>query len=196
MKLTAMLMMAAAVAGAATPTTGSETGTVTVCLDAGDGSTAAAVARTLASRMFRDIGVTLQWHAGTKHCPAGGIAVALDDHTPDSLKPGAFAYALPYEGTHIRIFWDRIESASRPMSAQFTSVLLAHVLVHEITHILEGVSRHSATGVMKATWEAEDFNVMRWKGLSMAPEDVALIHSGMKIRAAAAAPSASTVALQ
>jgi hypothetical protein len=32
----------------------------------------------------------------------------------------------------------------------FSNALLAHVMAHEITHVLEGIDRHSSEGVMKA----------------------------------------------
>ena len=39
-------------------------------------------------------------------------------------------------------------------------MLLAHVLVHEITHVLEGVDRHTGQGVMKARWTEDDLALM------------------------------------
>jgi hypothetical protein len=60
--------------------------------------------------------------------------------------------------------------------------LLAHVLVHEITHILQGVTRHSAEGVMKAQWTQEDLSSMLRKSLEFTSLDVDLIHDGMAVR--------------
>ena len=54
--------------------------------------------------------------------------------------------------------------------------LLAHVLVHEITHALEGVSRHAETGVMKARWTDKDYSAMAYKPLELTPVDVNMIH--------------------
>jgi hypothetical protein len=62
--------------------------------------------------------------------------------------------------------------------------LLAHVLVHEITHVLEGISRHSATGIMKDRWDDNDYSEMRRKPLRFAQEDVNLIYDGLKARQA------------
>ena len=62
--------------------------------------------------------------------------------------------------------------------------LLAHVLVHEITLILQGVSRHSGEGVMKAQWGQGDFNRMLSKPLEFTSEDVSLIHDGLAVRMA------------
>ena len=62
---------------------------------------------------------------------------------------------------------------------------LAHVLVHEITHILQASDRHSDSGVMKARWIAQDYEAMARKPLRFTSEDLDLIHRG----AAARAPS-------
>jgi hypothetical protein len=35
--------------------------------------------------------------------------------------------------------------------------LLCHVIVHEITHVLENIDRHSAEGIMKAHWSDRDY---------------------------------------
>jgi len=133
----------------------------------------------LASSMFADIGVTLHWRLGNAPLSEpGAIAIELLTNTPDMLLPGALAYALPYEGVHIRIFWDRIGS-DRTRTA-----LLAHVMVHEITHILQGVARHSDEGVMKARWTAEDRANLACKPLRFTPLDIDMIHKGMEARGA------------
>jgi len=46
-----------------------------------------------------------------------------------------------------------MQNAYRPRA---TTMLLAHVLVHEIADILEGVDQDSEEGVMKAHWTADD----------------------------------------
>jgi hypothetical protein len=113
-------------------------------------------------------------------CPSEGIVIDLSDDTPASLKPGALAYAFPYEGTHIRVFYDRIiqHHGIRRMPA-----VLGHVLAHEITHVLQGLSRHSAAGIMKACWEQRDFDFMDRKPLRFTTEDIDLIYRGLAHRA-------------
>ena len=140
------------------------------------------LAKAIASKMLRKIGVTLVW-VDSKSCPPEGIHITLTGQTPATLQPGALAYALPYEGTHIRVFRDRIE-ANQPALVPH---LLAHVLVHEIIHILEGCTRHSDHGVMKAHWGGADFNQMLWSELPISQEDIDLVHAGMEKRAQRAA---------
>ena len=130
-----------------------------------------------ASEMFADIGVSLVWQFGSPSRPeAGSIAIEIVTGTPAKFMPGALAYAFPYEGIHIRVFWDRIRDYATPRE------VLAHVLVHEITHILQGESRHSEEGIMKAHWTPADLSTMAKKPLGFAPEDVKLIFEGLDRR--------------
>ena len=61
--------------------------------------------------------------------------------------------------------------------------LLAYVLVHEIAHILQGVARHSETGIMKARWTAEDYQQMWLARFTFEPRDIWLIQRGLRSRA-------------
>jgi hypothetical protein len=133
-------------------------------------------AQALASRIFSGIGVTIDWRRGLAGCPAQGIQISLIHDTPDSLRPGALAYALPYEGSHIGVFFDRIE---RNAERSQVPVVLGHVLVHEITHILQGFARHSASGIMKARWDLNDYWKMKCGPLRFEPDDIKLIYLGL-----------------
>jgi hypothetical protein len=134
--------------------------------------------KAVASDIFAGIGVKILWHS-LRNCPAETILISLSNDTPASLFPGALAYALPYEGTHVVVFYDRVESKSKPGS---TSCLLGHVIAHEVTHILQGVARHSESGLMKAQWTGADYLQMTWEPLQFTDDDVMLIHNGLKAR--------------
>jgi hypothetical protein len=56
--------------------------------------------------------------------------------------------------------------------------VLAHVLAHEITHVLQGAARHSESGITKARWTLDDLAEMRVLPLRFTVEDVELIHRG------------------
>jgi len=64
------------------------------------------------------------------------------------------------------------------------SCVLGHVIVHEVTHILQGLMRHSESGIRKAQWTGVDYQEMTWKPLQFTDEDVMLIHSGLRVRVA------------
>jgi hypothetical protein len=180
MKITAIAMMAAGgmslYAGAAENAEGR---TVTVCMTPVI-DRAVAYAKDEAQKMFAGIGVNLEWRPTGQSCPADALLVSLDSETPPCFYPSALAYALPFEGTHIHVFYDRVQLAVSPRRVPR---LLAHVLAHEITHILEGVVRHSTSGVMKAPWDQNDYQQMAWKPLSFAAVDIYLIYRGVAARA-------------
>jgi hypothetical protein len=136
--------------------------------------------RPLASAMFASIGVRIAWHE-LDSCPAevGAIQVRLSHDSPsirNSASEAALAFARPYEGT-IVVFVERVRQSHRDGAR----LVMAHVLVHEITHVLEGIDRHSATGIMKARWNDHDYFEMRRKPLLFAQEDVNLIYDGLKV---------------
>jgi Zn-dependent protease with chaperone function len=158
--------------------------TVMVCMDA-DQHVLMGV-RPLASAMFASIGVRIDWRERGLY-PAGkcAIQVQLSYRSAGYGKPKALAYAQPYEGT-IVIFLDRVQQLNHEGGPS----VLAHVLAHEITHVLEGIDRHSETGLMKETWNNQDYAVMRRKPLPFAPEDIRLIYEGLKARRRAGWPQA------
>ena len=57
-------------------------------------------------------------------------------------------------------------------------------MAHEVTDILQGICRHSASGVMKARWDEEDFLQMAWKPLPFTDYDIDLIRRGLDAREA------------
>jgi hypothetical protein len=162
---------------AATCAAGEAQRTVTVCMDTTP-TTEVFRAQAQASGMFAAIGVKLNWRC-PKSVPQEAIVISLAT-TPENRKPGELAYALPYEGTHIVILYDRV----RKMMANQVSAVLAHVLVHEVTHILQGFPRHSEIGLMKARWDASDFAQMTWKPLPFTNDDIDLIRRGLDAREA------------
>jgi hypothetical protein len=131
-----------------------------------------AYAQIVASRIFADAGVTIFWRSGQPDTPAQSILINITEDTPALFHPGALAYADMHDGAHIRVFYDRLGKGGD----RLTTRLLANVLVHEITHLLEGVCRHSQEGIMKAHWTAKDLVQIAWSQLPFDPYDVELIH--------------------
>jgi Tfp pilus assembly protein FimT len=149
-------------------------------------------AEAIASQIFATAGVALEWRAaGSAACrnsdQARTVVLDFEGHTAPSEHPGAMAYALPYQGSHIVVLFDRIaRSAGGPRQV---STILAHVMAHEIAHLLEGVARHSQTGLMKAHWDRQDFMQMGYNPLPFAPEDIEMIQRGLRVSAVGATPA-------
>ena len=169
-----MAMMTAASAGAAAQRMER---TVTVCSGMGN-DFAIPRAQSIAAGMFAGIGVLIDWKS-ERACPPDAIRIGFSQHTDRDFLPEALAYAKPYEGVNIVVFYDRLQQRGQPNRLPG---LLAHVMAHEITHILQGVHRHSESGVMKAGWTTDDFNEMAFKPLPFTPLDVELIHNGLDAR--------------
>jgi len=130
--------------------------------------------------MFARAGVAIEWNPGWRPCPTDAIRIDFTSYTPADYMPGALGFAQPFEGVHIRIFLDRVQQAVTPGRVP---CLLAHVLVHEITHILQGVNTHAAGGIMKPSWDQHDYAQMAWRPLPFTAGDIRLIQQGMKERA-------------
>jgi hypothetical protein len=142
--------------------------------------------------MFREIGVAVRFRNGAVRAndanDACGAPIMLEiDSQAGDQRPSehTLAYATPYSkaGTCIHVLLDRVAIGRNPY---FETVLLAHVLAHEITHVLERVARHSADGVMKAHWDQRDREDMKSHSLPFAAIDVELIHAGIAQRTHAA----------
>ena len=105
----------------------------------------------------------------------------MASNTPEHLLPGALAFARVYEGVHIDVFCDRLDRMAP--GSKMAVPLLAHVLVHEITHMIQGIDRHSDSGVMKSCWTASDYAEMMSTPLPFTPQDIQLIRLGLAARA-------------
>jgi hypothetical protein len=136
--------------------------------------------------MFAKAGVHIQWRTDRPKLDQPNPPIVLDitSHTPGTLKPGALAYALVYEGVHIKVFWDRVQESAN-CNPGLTHKLLAHVMVHEITHVLQRINGHSENGIMKAHWTQSDILQMRLKPLPFESDDIRWIHYGLAARASA-----------
>ena len=135
------------------------------------------IAQNLAGQIFAKIGVCIEWHNGDPRSSSSSRPIVIElTGAPRNKEPHLLAYALPYEGVHIRVFYEAIvQSPNR-------AVMLANVFAHEITHILQGVVRHSESGMMKATWTYRDVEQMEYGGLAFTPFDIMLIHQGIAAR--------------
>lgn len=149
-------------------------------------------AEAMATGMFAGIGVQVRWELGSPR-PARGdkkagiapnpgldIVLSLVSDEGGNTHQGALGYALPYaqSGVRVTLFYDRMLGPVVGNEGAAT-VLLAHVLAHEITHVLQGVVRHSEEGLMKAQWTPADRAQMKQRPLPFTAYDVELIQRAM-----------------
>ena len=162
--------------------------TVTICLVTDPNRPIVAAAEMLADRIFSSIRVSVHWYEppvclATKEIP---IFMVIWTGTPKTYLRGALGVALPLEGTHAWVFYDRVWG-SVPDSR--VPALLAHVIVHEIAHLLQGTIRHSESGILKAHWSDTEIGHMAFLPLPFTPIDAILIHHGIEERRSRVAPN-------
>lgn len=141
----------------------------------------------LASEIFKKIGVHLNWHTG--ELPAGQRAFGIRTvkRAPHSASPGALAASQLSNAAAVEItmYRDRLHlffnAYSTPVGSDGASierrtVLAAYTLAHELGHAIQGIARHSETGILKAYWSDSDFKDMMFHTLTFTPYDIELIH--------------------
>jgi hypothetical protein len=132
------------------------------------------IAEAFAAHIISKAEVSIVWHGAVPATWKGGNRVMVVDvirNVPPSYRRGDLGYALVFDGIHISVFYERI----RQVNPSAEAFILAHVLAHEIVHLLQGVDRHSDAGLMKAHWDWRDFWNMRRSSLPFTSEDIRLI---------------------
>ena len=135
-------------------------------------------ARGEAVSMFDAVGVHLEWtRAHPTGCPANPIEVRFSSGNL-AWPRGSLAYSTPFAAQPvITVFYDRVKSTSPP---EFRWRLLAHVLVHEIAHVLMRTDHHNSEGIMKAHWTTSDFIQMAHDPLPFGSMDKDIIRNGLR----------------
>jgi hypothetical protein len=139
--------------------------------------------RSTVSRMLAPAGVRIVWLEGE---PKSEGAVSPVIHVRFVWKPldthstRALAYTMPFAGgvKTITVLCERIRRFA--VGSRREPPIMAHVLAHELGHVLQVTDRHTETGVMKAGWSERDFSIMMKTGLEFTVTDVELIRGGLK----------------
>jgi hypothetical protein len=135
----------------------------------------------LATRMFADVGIHIVWSSSDKRADAQ-IHISIVDWQAN-VAPDQLANVKPF-ASHpkpVVILWKHVRAAATSLPG-LAPRLLAHVMVHEVTHVLQGSNAHSATGIMKARWTPEDCLEMLHGALKFASYDVIALKGGMDRR--------------
>jgi hypothetical protein len=91
------------------------------------------------------------------------IALEIVAAAPPSRKTTILGTAVPLarEGLNVRVFDDRIREEALKWSRSH-GVLLAHVIAHEIGHVLLRSGGHSPSGLMSSSWGEREYGwIMR-----------------------------------
>jgi len=150
----------------------------------------------LASGIFEKIGVHVNWRTGRlgdNATPRRAFGIRTLEHAPESATPVALASAriVDSSGTEIMIYEDRVLSFLSRHN-DLAGAGAGYVLAHELAHVMQGVGRHSESGILKAQWSNRDFKEMMFHKLAFTDFDVDLIQRGLTLQLAnVAAPAVS-----
>ena len=148
------------------------------------------------SRIFAEQDVTINWTAGARE--------AEEAHTTDQSGPavtrdapvrpflvvrvgrglafkapnGVLGVSRPHAefGISATIFQERIEGLCQETGRDF-ALLLGHAIAHEIGHVALGSDAHSLTGIMRARWGKDDFDLAAMGRLGFNPQQGAEIRA-------------------
>lgn len=137
-------------------------------------------AEDIAHSLFQTIGLNVALISAGSHRDVGTAIVLhlrIADTSDSPVDDDVFGYAHPFAGRdrEILVLWPRI---SRQQSD--AESVLAHVMAHEVSHVLEGDNWHAKAGIMKGFWTTADLIRMSHKGLPFTPEDAQRIRAGVK----------------
>jgi hypothetical protein len=123
------------------------------------------------TRIFAEEGIEVRFEDARRpgegeDADAHYVSAALRG-TADPSGSGALGMARPFAngGTQLEIFYPPVQSViqSRPESG---GRILAHVIAHELGHLLTRVPDHKANGMMKRHFDNQDFRLMSWRYLA------------------------------
>jgi hypothetical protein len=124
-----------------------------------------------ATRVFRHAGIDNVWveckssipdriHAAECESLGGPrhLALRIVPWSPklrDSVLGTAFLSAEG-EGTYSNVFYAAVQKLHNDCHVSLAGVL-AHVMAHEVGHLLLGTNAHSPTGIMRPSWQGREF---------------------------------------
>lgn len=138
-------------------------------------------AEDICKRIFREAGVGVEWvnirHSG-QATPAGGQAPDTTFTLRIVLKPltltdttfGVAFLAEDGSGRYADVFYNPVRKLSGAGDVS-QSTLLAHVMAHEIGHLLLGSNAHIRLGLMRAHWDSDDLRRAAMGGLLFTAEE-------------------------
>ena len=155
---------------------------VKVCLSEHVRAPELLVATARAAVILGSAGVRIRWCHGLRNEDGGPAPVLVEifadapAHTPPGVQARSFPYAA--HGARIEVYRNRVLLLA-PEGYVASGSVLGHVLAHEITHVIQGISRHSDEGLMAASWTTEVVRQMVRAPLPLLPHDVQLIQAAL-----------------
>lgn len=139
-----------------------------------------------AARIFRQAGVKLVWipcspsrrqGASDPGCVnrMGGSHLAVRI-VPWSSTSGGAVFGMAFlstegQGAYSDVFYDSVEKLHEDCHIDIAT-LLAHVIAHEVGHLLLGQHAHTELGIMRPKWQGEELRSLAMGGLLFTPSQI------------------------
>jgi hypothetical protein len=143
-------------------------------------------------RIFRDAGISIEWIAGDPDASEAFVMIYQPSRSGRELEdacsarrdialvmspapPGltktvlGMAQPLARTGLNVRVFDDHVREASE-RERRAPAIVLAHVIAHEIGHVLLRSNVHSQRGLMSEVWTKHEYDWME-KGVLLFTAD-------------------------
>ena len=94
------------------------------------------------------------------------IALKIHPAAAAGIPPAVLGMAHPmvHAGLNVQVFYDRVGRTASRQNARIGTIL-AHVIGHEIGHVLLRSNDHGPGGIMSSRWIDSDYRVMSGSGL-------------------------------
>jgi hypothetical protein len=113
-------------------------------------------AQTEMTRIYARAGLDVRWTETDSAAPALGLTVKIVPYSlaHSHVAPDVMGVALLTQtrGTMAYVFFKRVDDFARARHIEL-SRMLAHVMAHEVGHLLLPAGAHSHTGLMRGTWD-------------------------------------------
>ena len=140
-------------------------------------------AQDVAARVFHLSGIAVVWVDGGQ-CPARCLTVRIvtEPVSAKSRDPHMLGVApsMPdARGINLWIFYPRVRGYSAELGLE-TSLLLGHVMAHELGHLLLPHGAHSLAGLMRPAWDRAQVRAATEGLLTFTPDQADLIRERLQ----------------
>ena len=123
------------------------------------------------------------WRCGVEPAP-GEIRVRIVGHPPNNVfQDSIFGFAIA--PTFATVYYDLAQTLIKAASEaeSFLPVVLGCLIAHEIGHLLLGENQHSVSGIMQASWDIRQIQLLTKGVLQFTPQQSARMRNNTQMRA-------------
>ena len=136
------------------------------------------------SRIFEKLGISLVWVEDQMPKGPRYLIVKIVSKAPGrkNRNPGALGIAAASNTNRATVAWlfyERIDQERKRVGVDL-SLLLGHVIAHEMGHLLLSHGAHTAAGLMKAGWDMPQAALASQRKLTFAPEQAVAIRARLR----------------